>query len=135
MKTNQAEMVAATELHTKLATINPLDVPVMSQDRHISRKDQAKLARQLFRQLGLKGISVTAPNYSMARSVDVRMPKREDYTLNAYGQVDDYSTDPAGKANTEAKQRIASILIAAFPKHDDRSEWGTDHYDYKWSIN
>ncbi len=127
-----ARTEAAKILHTQLAAINPLDVPIMSRDRCIPRKQQAKLARQLFRGLGLKGISVTAPNYSMAQSVDVAPPTRCDYDLDQFGTM--VAGCEAARANTDARQRLSAILLSAFPNHEDRSEPMTDYFDYRWSI-
>lgn len=123
----------ALALHAKLATINITEIPVMSRDRSICRKEQARLARELFKKIGLKGISVTAPNYSMAQSVDVRPPQRNDYTVDSFGRID-YANDPAGKANREADNRLRSILLAAFPSHEDRSDSQSDYFDYCWSL-
>lgn len=128
------EQVQAIALHEALARVDILAVPVMSRDRHISRKEQAKLARELFKRLGLCGISVTAPNYSMAQSVDVKPPRRRDYKLDDNGQVENYLLDPAGKANQVARQRLDAVLLAAFPRHEDRSDTQSDYFDYCWSI-
>lgn len=116
------------DFHQAVAKINLSKVSVMSTDRSISRKEQARLARKLFGALKLKGISVTAPNYSMAQSVDVRIPtgkamhfiKRTDYI--------------AAVANNQAENKIRQILAIAFPNHDDRSDTQTDYHNYKWSI-
>lgn len=123
----------AIAFHERLAQIDISAVPVMSLDRHQPRKEQARQCRELFRRLGLKGISVTAPNYSMAQSVDVRLPGREDYVFGVGGMVQ--ANDPARNANSEAQQRIRAILLAAFPKHDDRSDAQSDHFDYRWSVS
>jgi hypothetical protein len=109
------------------------EIPVMSNERSIPRKDQAKLARELFKKLGIKGISVTTPNYSMAQSVDVRLPKRCDYDFDNCGFV--VEGDAARKANSDAEKRVDAILLAAFPNHDNRSETQTDYFDYCWSVN
>jgi hypothetical protein len=121
------------EFHAKLAAVDITEIPVMSRDRFIPRKQQAALARQLFRGLGLKGISVTTPTYSMASTVKVEMPERDDYDLDAHGFM--VPGCDAAVANTQARQRMLSILLAAFPRHDDRSETMSDYYDYCWSVN
>jgi hypothetical protein len=122
----------AKTLHTKLAAIRLIDVPMMSMDRSIPRKEQARLARELFKTLGLKGISVTTPNYSMARTVHVDLPERQD-VFERSGKID-YADDPARQANLEARQSIRLILLQAFPNHDDRSDTQSDHFDYCWSV-
>lgn len=135
MKTAEHFNQAAGALREKLAAINILDLPVMSRERSLPRKEQAALCRKLFKQIGLKGISVTAPNYSMAKSVDVSLPSRSDYKLNVCGMVEDWATDPASMVNSENRQRIQAVLLAAFPRHEDRSDTQSDHFDYRWSIS
>lgn len=124
---------AAVALHAKLATVDISEVTVMSLDRSIRRKEQAALARQLLKQLGIKGVSVTAPNYSMAQSVDVSLPKRDDYVFDKCGFV--VEGDAARLANNDADSRVRSLLLAAFPRHDDRSETQSDYFDFKWSVS
>jgi|GEM_PF-5680063 hypothetical protein len=131
LEVHQTEKARA--LHTKLAAVDITEVPVMSRERCIRRKDQAKLARELFKKFGLKGISVTAPNYSMAQSVDVTPPKRQDYELTDDGFI--VASCEASKANQDARDRLGAILLAGFPSHDDRSEIQTDYFDYCWSIS
>jgi hypothetical protein len=124
----------ALALHKRLAQIDVTEIPVITMDRHIPRKQQALLARELFRRLGLKGISVTAPNYSMAQTVNVDPARRRDYVLDDHGMIKDHVTDSAAQANEAARTRLGAILLAAFPQHDNRSDSMTDHFDSKWSI-
>jgi hypothetical protein len=125
----------AMQLHAKLAAVDITEIPTLTLDRCISRKDQAKLARELFRKLGLKGISVTAPNYSMASTVDVSLPKRCDHDMEIVERDGNHGRDPAHQANCAAGRRIEAILLAAFPQHDDRSDYGADYSDRCWSVN
>jgi len=131
----QAETRKAAALHTALAAVDITSIDLVSRDRNIPRKEQAKLARLVFSKLGLKGISVTAPNYSMAQSVHVRLPKRHDFTVLREDGGIDWGKDPAAKANQEAASRVGSILLAAFPNSEDRSDSMTDHFNYRWSID
>lgn len=124
----------ALALHERLARIDITDIPVITMDRQISRKQQAVLARELFRRLGLKGVSVTAPNYSMAQTVNVDPPRRRDHILDDHGMIKDYATDSAAQANEAARTRLGAILLAAFPQHDNRSDAQSDDFDSKWSI-
>lgn len=121
------------ECHAALAAVDITEIPIMSRDRHIPRKQQAAMARKLLRQLGIHGVSVTTPNYSMAHTVDVQMPKRDDYDRDEHGFM--VPGCPAAVANNEARQRMLAILLAAFPRHDDRSDIITDYFDYCWSVN
>ena len=128
------EIRTAVQLQAALQAIVLGALPIMSTDRSIPRKEQAKLARMLFKQLGLKGISVRAPNYSQAQSVDVRLPKREDYERDQAGCID-WPNDPAAIANNAAEKRVREILNRAFPNHDDRSDSQSDHFNYCWSVD
>lgn len=137
-------------LHNPLATFAAIDavdlasVPVMASNRHIPRKDQAALARKLLRKLGIVGVSITTPNYSMAQSVDIRLPREEHPGWTGFEQWQHYSysdmpDDVPAKAahvrNYAAQKKLAAILAIAFPQHDDRSDSQTDYYDSCWSIN
>ena len=130
-------------LYSWIETINLRMLPVMTRDRSISRKEQAKLARDLFKRLGLKGISVTVPNYSMAQSVHVSVPRlpREDGDFMGY-ETETFSDMPEtlpGKIKMrqhgKATDKILAILQVVFPEHTDRSDSQSDHFDYCWSID
>lgn len=108
-----AKNLLGCRLAARLEEIDPGAVEVVSIDRYIPRKEQARLARRLFRDLELKGISVTTPSYSMAQAVDVRLPHRSGVM----------------------ERKVRAILSKAFPNHDDRSDSRTDHFDYCWSID
>jgi hypothetical protein len=90
--------------------------------RRMSRKERAAAARKLFRSLGLKGLSVTAPNYSMASSVHVALP-------------DGDRGDREGRmALTSARRKVEALLLVAFPGTEDRSDIMTDYFDFVWSF-
>ncbi len=122
-------------------------VPVISTDRGIRRKEQARLARELFKKLGIKGLSVTTPNYSMAQCVDVRVPtlpiEPGDYLLNGLDyKMRTYADMPASVpakikhlAHWEAVKKIDAILLKAFPAHNDRSDYSSDYFDSCWTVN
>ncbi len=123
----------AIQFHSSLAVIPLQAVPVLSTDRNLPRKLQAKLARDLFKQFGLRGVSVTAPSYANAQSVHVSIPRRRDYLLTQRGMVSE--TCPVGKANSDAQILTEKFLLAAFPNSDNRSDGQSDHYDYRWTVN
>jgi hypothetical protein len=75
----------ALALQEALTKVSLLAVPVLSLERSTPRKEQAKAARGLFKQLCLPHISVTTPNYSMAQSVEVQFPRRQDVPLDEHG--------------------------------------------------
>ncbi len=134
----------AVALYPVLLAVNACDVPLMSTDRHMPRKEQAAMARELFKHLGLRGISVKTPNYSMASTVDVQLPKlsRHDETAwpHHHGDCCTSGHTEASQCRTcriqnQAKAKVAEILNAAFPKHDDRSDSQSDYFDFCWSID
>lgn len=112
----QTEGEKAEALRVALEAVELSAVPVKSRER-CYRKERARLARELFRELGLRGISVTAPNYSMARVVDIRLPRL------------------ASGEQAEMRWKVSEILDRAFPNCDDRSDSMTDYFDACWSID
>lgn len=108
-------------------------VGVVCHDRSIDRREQARLCRELFKRLGLKGASITTPSYSMASTVDIALPKRRDVRLTEEGSFD--RDCPAVQANRATEDKVKAILAHAFPNHDDRSDSSTDYFDARWSIN
>jgi hypothetical protein len=133
-------------LYAKLAAIRLENIPVMSRDRHIPRKEQAALARQLFKRLGLRGISVTTPRYSMAHSVDVRLPAEGQHDPDKWPHShrdwcgpngtghDEATRCPACRDRAAAEKKLEALLLAAFPCHDDRSDSQTDYFDFRWTV-
>ena len=105
----------------------------MSIDRGIPRKEQAKLARKLFRSLSLSGISVTTPSYSMAQAVDVTLP--DCHISECCTPVDEKDACGICRDQVAIKRKIEEILGVAFPNHDNRSEMQSDYHDYCWSVN
>ena len=120
--------------------------------RPLYRKEWAAQVRKLFRDMQLTGISVTAPSYSMAQSIDIRLP-RDPYAENGPHDLKHQAIDRGVRFNSEqwngyanngceycrqewqAHKRIKEIVLAAFPDLDDRSDSMSDHFDYCLSIN
>lgn len=131
----------------QLAAVDLATVPVLSTVRGLPRKDRAALARGLFRKLGIKGIGVTAPNYSMAHSVDVRLPDMGGHDLTRWPHYHDRhccsapnghneeNRCPACRDRAAAERKVEAILLTAFPNSDDRSDTQSDYFDFCWSIN
>ena len=103
--------------------------------RKATRKERAKAVRNLFKSLGIKGISVTAPNYSMAQSIDITIP--HDSCDNAIHDDPSKSFRDCAECNRrwQAKERIEPIILAAYPDLDNRSDSQSDHFDYCLSIH
>lgn len=126
----------------QILAVDITQVPVMSRDRSIPRKEQAALARQLMKRLGIKGVSITTPNYSMAQSVDVCLPSEPPADMTGYEQYqyssfadmpDDVPIKAREVRRNIARNKLDLILEAAFPQHDNRSDYQSDHFDYCWS--
>lgn len=142
-----ATRINAQETFTQLAAVNEGRIPVVCRDRGIARKEQAALARKLFKSLGVKGLSITTPNYSMAQSVDVTVPRiettAEDFRFGGVDyQNETYADMPEGVpakqkhlAHWKAIEKVQEILARAFPQHDDRSESISDYFDFCWSVD
>jgi len=124
---------------TEIATL-PLP-PFRANIRHLDRKERAAQVRALFKALKVTGISVTAPSYSMAQSIDIRLPALEvsdEAHVKRHAEIDDLNTYPwTGYGNNgcqhckvrrEAQVRIEQVILAAFPDLNDR-------YDYCLSIS
>jgi len=115
-----------------------IDAPIPAVRRHGLRREPRKVwaaeVRKLFRDLGLRGISVTAPTYSMAHSIDITLPS-SDPEPTVIGEDGHLTHHPAYRAQKNAcLARIGEIVVAAFPDLDDRSDYTTDYYDFCLSI-
>ena len=122
---NLYDQILGTELPT---VINP-------NFRKESRKTWAQGVRALFKSLGFKGISVTAPNYSMASSIRISFPSsgcQNPIHNEPYSRYLDCALCAKERA---AKQKAVAIILAAFPDLDNRSDSQTDHFDYCLSVN
>lgn len=107
--------------------------------RREPRKVIAAEVRKLLKELGIKGISVTAPNYSMAQSIDITFPPIEhpgrDLAVASDWRDHEHLSCPVCERSHQAKARLEEIILAAFPDLDNRSDSLIDHYDYKFSIH
>lgn len=97
----------------------------------LSRKDFAASVRKLFKSLGIKGISVTAPNYSMAQAIEIRIPSVDHFgylfSARQYDEIYD--------AKADIQDRINWIMDHAYPNHGSRSDVFSDYFDYKYSVH
>lgn len=95
-------------------------------------KDIAKNIRQLFKVLGIKGLSVTVGRGTGSRYITIRLPHIE----HAH---DDYSMDMCQckvcEMRTNARYHLDWLITCAFPQYGDRSEYQTDYYDFIWMID
>ena len=120
------------------------DVPTFLLERWAPRKTQAVAVRALFKQLGIKGISVTVPVYANASTVYIRVPSvpRPPEALEewakAYNGGENANDTPLGRLyvrHSNIRRHMGSILAKAFPNHLDRSDVQSDYFDSKWSVS
>lgn len=110
--------------------------------RHQTRKEWAQAVRSLFKEIGIKGVSVTAPNYSQAQTIDIRLPElivdneQHQKLHDELWHTDRNNTDcPDCSQRWQAKQAIEKIILSAFPDLDNRSDNQSDYFNYCLSFN
>jgi hypothetical protein len=114
-------------------SIEQAEIPaVIGNIRRESRTDIAKALRALFKRLGISGVSVTAPSYSMASVVDVDFtrPEHANCSANDWGR----NCDGCERVR-EAERKLSRIVLAAYPDMDDRSDSMTDYFDRRFSVS
>lgn len=112
--------------------------PVVGMLRHEERKDIAANIRKLFKRLGIVGVSVTVPRYSMAQSVDLSLPKSPDEIHPGHEhdwREHEFATCPACQRSQRAQQHLEEVILSYFPDLNDRSDSMTDYFDYRLSIH
>lgn len=107
--------------------------------RYDPRTETAKQVRRTLRAMGIRGVRVTTPRYSMAQGLDIAFAG-DDHTPDACGQWDsvyrEHDRDcPRFWRWHLADQRIEALLIRAFPNLDNRSDSQTDYFDAYFHIN
>jgi hypothetical protein len=112
----------------------PLPAVVKPRLRREGRKVWAAEVRKLFKSLGLRGISVTAPNYSMASSIHVLLPEATGHEADG-GAGHDFPTCPACRQRAAAMKHVKRLILAAFPDLDDRNEYPGTDYDFCLTVN
>jgi hypothetical protein len=107
----------AVALREALSKLNEGTVPVVCRNENVTLKERARRARQLFRELGLTGVSARLPRGANCLWVQVRYPR-------------------ASNIEIDAKNRLAleEILQRAFPREIDRSDAMTDYFDPAWTF-
>lgn len=98
--------------------------------RSLPLKEIAAKLRGLFAELGIKGISVTAPRYSMAHSVDVDVPRIE-WESPAESEAEQQGRRDHAVA---VRRKVEAIILAAYPDMDDRSDSMTDYFDNRFGV-
>ena len=118
-----------------LASIDAVDTsnisPMLPPLRHEPRKAIAAHVRNLLKSVGVKHVSVTTPNYSMAQSIKISLlHDSHEHTPDI-----DCSNCPRCVRRWTKVVKIGCIILAAHPELNDRSDSQTDHFDYRLSIS
>ncbi len=129
----------------QLKSIDPAELaPYPNQVRHESLKIIAGAIRTLFRHLGIPGLSVTAPRYSMAQAVQVsaEFDLEHDYTRwpHQHGECckeghTEETRCPSCAKLALAQEKLTKIILTVYPDLDDRSDSQSDYFDYRFSID
>ena len=106
---------------------------VLGHIRHEARKEIAAQVRKLLRSVGVKGISVTAPNYSMAQTIDIRLPEDEHPNPSA-PEAHTTRDCPRCQRRQVTSRKLEALILAAYPDLDSRNDTSTDYFDYRLSI-
>jgi hypothetical protein len=124
----------ALKLWELLKEVNELRIPVMARDRYIPRKEQARLARELFKRLGLKGLGARVTRGFNCSTVHIKVPRLQHSPEEHKTNWRDTGNCQACKFDRYARDKLDEILARAFPQHDDRSDSQSDYFDFKWFI-
>ena len=116
--------------------------------RQLERKEIAAKVRGLLKSLGIKGMSVTAPSYSMAQTIHISFPRcgrNEHEPVHFRLEAEERAKGgpyrgmalvcPFCRVEREARDRLETLILAAFPDLDDRSDLQSDYFDYILSFN
>lgn len=128
----------AEAIYDKILSID-LDKIQVVTTRRIYHKDFAQQLRELLRSLGINSrmVSVTAPNYSMAVAIDVKVPQiaaemtykeREALSPEEYAKSEQKHIQQE-EYRYKATKHMRDIILKAFPGCDDRSDVMIDYFD------
>lgn len=113
------------------AAIEAAPTPVIRDAlRSKGRRARAQAIRALLKDLRIPAVSVTAPSYSMAQSIDIALPRVSHEHCGT-----EYRDCPRCQRRYVARERLEKLILAAYPDLNDRSDLMTDHFDYCLSIN
>ena len=106
------------------------DVPVQHIERHVGQEERTKLIRSLMKTLGLKGISVRKATGAQCYWTYITVPKM------AYDpKVSQAERENIWELEYKAKEKIESIILAAFPSFEDRSDPQTDYFSFVFMVS
>jgi hypothetical protein len=118
----------------------PLPNLIDNKARRWYRKERAAKVRKLFKSLGIKGVSVTAPSYSMAQAIHIRLPYDSYHEHATHYTFDEaqqrmVSNCPICAKKNAADRHLEAIILAAYPDLEDRNDPMTDYYNYCLSFS
>ncbi len=129
-QTIPAKAVLESILAAKMPVVRNFHLRAQTWDRTV----WAAEGRAMLRDLRIKGVSVTAPNYSMASTIDVRLPSISHSHEGNPRQFELGANEwcPDCRLKWQATEHIERLIYAAFPDltdtttHEDRM---TDYYN------
>jgi len=126
--TREAARLTDLLLNETLDAIEAAPVPLVRDPamRSKGRKEWADAVRALFKDLGIPHVSVTRPSYSMACSIDIRLPS----TSHGYHGSAEYRECPRCVRRRRGEERVERLILAAYPDLNNRSDPMVDHFDY-----
>lgn len=132
MKKSQHEL--ALEIQKVLAALNEGSIKVVSRDPRLGLKARAAMTREFFKSIGLKGIKVTVPRGAWCLWVEIRFPCLDHDIPMHQRNARDTSGCPGCAFQAKTRLSLEEILLRAFPKEIDNSDYQTDYFDFQWTI-
>lgn len=132
MSTQLTDNDKALALQEALKYVNELRIPVVTREK-VTLKERANLARGLFKQLGLKHISVRKATGVWCLWVEIGLPRMN----HDAAMTDNRHMQTCTGCIYQAKTRLAleEILQRAFPKEIDLSDDMTDYFRPAWTFH
>lgn len=112
----------------KILSVRLSDVPVSSLPRRTPKVDLAAAVRKLLKQLGLP-LRVLKKVATHTAYVEVYLPG-----LRAPEALLKIHEARALRIQDKVRRRLETLLVTAFPEHDDRSDSHTDYFDSVFSV-
>lgn len=118
-----------------LATIDsilsaPTPMPRADQIRNLPLKELAKHVRGALKDLNIKGVSVTAPKYSMAQAVRLEIPE----VHSGHERYVEREACSECVKRWQALVKLEKLVIQTYPCLNNRSDGHTDYFNYRLSV-
>lgn len=126
-----------------LSGIFAADLSKLPAPRNIRRdgqKPRTAAIRQLFRTIGLTGVSVTMSRGSMCYWTYVRIVDAPRCTTDHLAEYHETCTTsqrtcPMCRRIKAARRRLNYVILTAFPDLGDRSDLHSDYHDFMYTLD